>query len=171
MRADELISKAELITDSDGNARAVQIDPRIWRELLDFLEEIEDSAEAERSHIHSERTVSWEEIKTRLLVKEGMHSIELTLTAAKDMDELPLPYSRLIGNLIDSLSKDPRPERAQSQQEENQYSLRIGDYRIIYDISDTAREVTVHRIRSLWTPYTRLVTDSDDQISITERER
>ena len=38
MRANELIEKAQFVTDSTGKKRAVQLDYALWEELLEFLE-------------------------------------------------------------------------------------------------------------------------------------
>ena len=42
MRANELIEKAQFVTDSTGKKRAVLLDYALWEDLLEFLEGSED---------------------------------------------------------------------------------------------------------------------------------
>ena len=42
MQIDELIEKAQFVTDSTGKKRAVLLDYALWEELLELLEDSED---------------------------------------------------------------------------------------------------------------------------------
>lgn len=65
----ELLSKAELVFDGEGRRKAVVLDYSIWQDLLDWIEEMEDSALIEESRKSGEETVSWEEAKKELRAK------------------------------------------------------------------------------------------------------
>jgi mRNA interferase RelE/StbE len=66
------------------------------------------------------------------------HKIELSRAAKKFLDGLrDAKLSRRFGQAINSLSDDPRPPGSlKLQGNEELYRIRIGDYRIIYQIQD-----------------------------------
>ena len=76
-----------------------------------------------------------------------MYSIRVLRQAIKDIANLPKDYARLIGQHIDHLSEDPRPPDATKLKGSTDYSLRVGPYRILYDINDAGSTVTVYRIK------------------------
>jgi mRNA interferase RelE/StbE len=53
----------------------------------------------------------------------------------------------LIGEHIEHLAKDPRPPDAKKLKGDLGYSLRVGVYRILYDVDDEARTVTIYRVK------------------------
>lgn len=64
-----LLEKVELVVDGEGRRKAVIIDYSIWQDLLDWIEDMEDSAEIEASQTSGEETVPWEEAKAELRAK------------------------------------------------------------------------------------------------------
>jgi mRNA interferase RelE/StbE len=44
-------------------------------------------------------------------------------------------------------SRPPRPPDSKKLRGSTDYSLRVGTYRILYDIDDAARSVTVYRVK------------------------
>ena len=76
-----------------------------------------------------------------------MYRILILRRAMRDIAKLPREYGRLIGQHIDGLAENPRPPDAKKLEAERGYSLRVGVYRILYEIDDTARTVTVLRVR------------------------
>ena len=66
MKANDLIAKASLIRDYDGNRKAVQLDWADWEDLLEFLEDVEDAEEIERFRASREKTIHWERVKAGL---------------------------------------------------------------------------------------------------------
>ena len=69
MKANDLIAKATLIRDSDGNRKAVQLDWSDWEDLLEFLEDVEAAEEIERFRASEEKTIPWERVKAELRAK------------------------------------------------------------------------------------------------------
>jgi mRNA interferase RelE/StbE len=52
-----------------------------------------------------------------------------------------------IESKIDGLSKEPRPSGCKKLQgSENEYRIRIGNYRVIYTVADVVRIVTIIKI-------------------------
>lgn len=76
-----------------------------------------------------------------------MYSICVLRQAIKDIANLPKDYASLIGQHIDRLSEDLRPPDAKKLKGSTDYSLRVGPYRILYDIKDAGSAVTVYRIK------------------------
>jgi mRNA interferase RelE/StbE len=76
-----------------------------------------------------------------------MYAVQLRQKAVKDLSDMPKEYARLVALHIDGLSETPRPPDAKKLKGVGGYSLRVGVYRVLYDIDDTAQMVTVYRIR------------------------
>ena len=76
-----------------------------------------------------------------------MYKIELRRTAYKDLKDIPTEYVRLIAKHIDLLEQNPRPTDSKKLKGNAGYSLRIGTYRVLYDVDDKARMVTIYRIK------------------------
>lgn len=69
------------------------------------------------------------------------YKILIKASAAKELELLPKPDRKRVADKILALAADPRPVGVQKLAGEDQYRLRQGDYRIIYEIID--REVLV----------------------------
>jgi len=72
-----------------------------------------------------------------------MHKIVFTKTARKKLDKLPSREQHRIADKIDELANDPRPPGCKKLTNRGQYRIRIGDYRVIYDIEDKMLVVLV----------------------------
>lgn len=76
------------------------------------------------------------------------YKIVIERRAQKDLDKLQRNIFLLIASKIRSLEIEPRP--AGTKKLKTQYGdfrLRIGDYRILYEISDTERIIKVFRVK------------------------
>jgi mRNA interferase RelE/StbE len=67
--------------------------------------------------------------------------------AAKQIKQLPPHYFDLVRQHIDSLAENPRPPDAKKLKGDVGYSLRVGTYRILYDIDDGAQVITIYRVK------------------------
>lgn len=68
-------------------------------------------------------------------------------SAERELRKIPTEYVSKIMTKIASLAENPRPVGIQRLKGENRYfRLRQGDYRIIYEIDDSERKVTVIKI-------------------------
>jgi mRNA interferase RelE/StbE len=76
-----------------------------------------------------------------------MYRVRVLPRALKDIAGLPKDYARLVGQHIDGLAQDPRPPDAKKLRGTKNHSLRVGTYRILYDIVDEDRIVTVYRVK------------------------
>jgi mRNA interferase RelE/StbE len=65
------------------------------------------------------------------------YRIEVTPRARKDLKALPKRERRRVSEQIDALRTDPRPTGCQKLKgREDFYRIRVGDYRVIYQIED-----------------------------------
>ena len=76
-----------------------------------------------------------------------MYQINLRHQATKDLESIPSDYARLIAQHIDSLEGNPRPPDSKKLKGDAGYSLRVGTYRVLYDIDDKGKTVTIYRIK------------------------
>ena len=77
-------------------------------------------------------------------------------TAAKQIKRLPVDYFRLIRQHIEGLADQPRPPDAKKLRGDWGYSLRVGVYRVLYEIDDQARTVTIYRVKQRRDAYQRM---------------
>lgn len=76
-----------------------------------------------------------------------MYKIVFRGKAAKQVQKLSPPYFGLVSEHIEGLAQNPRPPDSKPLTDEPGYSLRVGVYRILYEIDDTARLVIVYRVK------------------------
>jgi len=77
-----------------------------------------------------------------------MHTIEFASSAAREFRALHATLKRRIAQAIDRLAQDPRPKDVRKLKGREQlYRLRVGAYRVIYEIDDRARLVRITHIR------------------------
>jgi mRNA interferase RelE/StbE len=67
-------------------------------------------------------------------------------SAAKELEALPTTYRRHIAARIQKLSAEPRPPGVEKLSGAEQYRIRQGDYRVLYEIDDGRKVVTIVRI-------------------------
>lgn len=75
-----------------------------------------------------------------------IYKIVLTATASKQIKRLPVQFFRVIGQHIDQLADNPRPVGSIKLANDIGYRIRIGIYRVLYDIDDTNQTVIVYRV-------------------------
>lgn len=80
----------------------------------------------------------------------------LTRAARKDFDRLSREVLERADPLILALAENPRPFGSEKLQSfENLYRLRVGKYRIIYEIDKTASIVTIAKVEHRKGAYRR----------------
>lgn len=84
------------------------------------------------------------------------YRIDFTTAAARQVKKLPRLTRDRILDAVEGLSADPRPHGAKKLVgEKHAWRIRVGDYRIIYDIFDDVLTVTVVRVAHRREVYTR----------------
>ena len=75
------------------------------------------------------------------------YRIQFKKSARKEIAALPKRDQRRVVSAIEALSDDPRPEGVRKLTgTEDAYRLRVGDYRIVYQITDNVLTVFVVRV-------------------------
>lgn len=65
-----------------------------------------------------------------------MYEVRIERKVQKKLSKISEPdYSKLKASILD-LSKNPRPHGYRKMKDRNSYRIRIGDYRVIYEIHD-----------------------------------
>lgn len=76
------------------------------------------------------------------------YSVELKPSARKELDKLPAKLIERIFPKLEALGSEPRPagcKKLKGGQQE--WRIRVGDYRIVYTIDDARLRVSVTRTR------------------------
>ena len=77
-----------------------------------------------------------------------MYKVEFLTSAAKEFRALDGEVKRRIVTIIDKLIENPRPEGVRKLHgQRNLYRIRVGSYRVVYEINDEGRLIRVTRIR------------------------
>ena len=76
-----------------------------------------------------------------------MYKLHVLRRAIKDIAKLPPEYIRLVSQHIDELAEEPRPPGVKKLHGRSGYRIRVGIYRILYEIDDEAKIVTVYRVK------------------------
>lgn len=75
------------------------------------------------------------------------YSIKYKRSAFEELLQLPMSIAHKVKTAIDSLSENPRPQGCKKLKGSvKDYRIRIGNYRVIYTITDTILIVTVIKI-------------------------
>jgi mRNA interferase RelE/StbE len=77
-----------------------------------------------------------------------VHDIYLERAAERDLKKLdPVDFDKIIGQ-IKALSGNPRPSGCRKiRGSVNDWRIRAGTYRIIYEIDDKTKSIRIYRIR------------------------
>ena len=75
------------------------------------------------------------------------YEVEFAKSAQKELTKLPHQISLRIAKAIYKLSEDPRKGNVRPMVGTTSWRLRVGDYRVVYDILDNRLTILIIRIR------------------------
>lgn len=76
------------------------------------------------------------------------YSVLLRPAAQRDLDRLPPAIYQRVTEALAKLEQEPRPRACKKLTgRENEWRLRVGAYRVLYEVDDGAKIVRVFRIR------------------------
>lgn len=74
------------------------------------------------------------------------YNVEFTTAAARQVKKLPHPARTRVLDAIEDLGENPRPHGVKKLSgEQTAWHIRIGEYRVIYDLFDAELVVTIVR--------------------------
>ena len=74
------------------------------------------------------------------------YSIQITSTAEKQLKRIGRPEQIRLRDAIRALAQEPRPHGFKKLKERDGYRIRVGAYRVIYDINDQVLRVLVFKV-------------------------
>ena len=75
------------------------------------------------------------------------YAVELKASARKELESLPNVVLARVFRKIESLADDPRPAGCKKLKGyKDQWRLRVGDWRVVYIVDDSAKLVSITRI-------------------------
>lgn len=78
----------------------------------------------------------------------GLFKIDLKSSVEHDLKRIDRQYISKILDAIENLAKNPFPIQSRKLKDsESSYRLRVGDYRVIYQVDTENRFVTVYHVR------------------------
>ena len=73
--------------------------------------------------------------------------IRISEKAARELDRIPEPIFTKIKEKIENLSRNPQPASAKRLTVWPGFRIRVGDYRLLYEIDQKHNRIIVYRIR------------------------
>jgi mRNA interferase RelE/StbE len=71
------------------------------------------------------------------------YSVRLKRSAEKDLERIPDDTKRRVVEHITMLAREPRPRGCKKLKGQEDYRVRVGDYRIVYSIDDNIHTVEI----------------------------
>ena len=79
--------------------------------------------------------------------EEMAYGIEVTPRARKGLKALPIRERQRVAEQIDALKTDPRPKGCKKLKgREDFYRIRVGDYRVVYQVEDEVLMILIVRV-------------------------
>lgn len=76
------------------------------------------------------------------------YEIQFLASAAKEFNSLPKDVKTRVAKALDGLEVNPRPPGVRKLRGHKRlYRIRVGSYRVVYEIDDDAKVILVTRIR------------------------
>ena len=75
-----------------------------------------------------------------------MYRLEISHTAHRQISKLPVQTRERVNSAIALLAEDPRPPGVKKLTARAGYRIKVGDYRVLYNIDDGAGTVVVYRV-------------------------
>lgn len=75
------------------------------------------------------------------------YQVELSRKADKELQKLPIDIQERVTENLLALAEDPRPHGYKQLKGEDLFRIRVGNYRVVYDIYDDVLIVLVVRVR------------------------
>ncbi len=75
------------------------------------------------------------------------YQLEIKKKAVKELSRVRPDVGKKLLQSIKSLASEPRPRQSHKLSEsENSYRLKVGDYRVLYQVDDEAKLVTIFKV-------------------------
>ena len=71
------------------------------------------------------------------------YTVEISASARRALRKLDGQARKRVVSAIVDLADDPRPDGCRKLQGRTEYRIRIGDYRVLYDVDDTRIRIEV----------------------------
>lgn len=82
------------------------------------------------------------------------YRLEFVSSAQREFLRLPFPVRKRLDPHLSGLEQDPRPHGVKAMAgRKGLFRIRVGDYRVLYEIDDAAHVVTVTRVRLRGSAY------------------
>jgi len=75
------------------------------------------------------------------------YTVEFARVARRELEAITPVMAERIGERIEALANDPHPPQSLRLTGSSGFRLRVGDYRVLYEVDDATRLITVLRVR------------------------
>ncbi len=77
------------------------------------------------------------------MTQPPIYTVRIKASAEREMASLPKSVFRAVSKKIFALESAPRPQQCKKLSGRQEYRVRVGDYRVLYVISDVERTVEI----------------------------
>lgn len=78
--------------------------------------------------------------------KFDSYELKISQKAVKELNRLPEPIFSRIGSAIESLVKNPFPSGSKRLVSWPGFRIRIGDYRVLYEVNTRKKLIIIYRV-------------------------
>ena len=141
-------AQPEIVT-KNGKPVSVILPIKKYQEMLERLEDAADVAWLKRAtQKTSFPSIGRRACRSTNALGEAMYRVVVERSAEKDLRKLQLDVRFRVADALRSLANDPRPVGSRKLAgTKHDWRVRVGDYRIIYEIADAIRVVRIYRVR------------------------
>ncbi|MBI4676374.1 MAG: type II toxin-antitoxin system RelE/ParE family toxin [Elusimicrobia bacterium] len=76
----------------------------------------------------------------------GSYRVSVRASAERELRAVPKTHLRLLMEKVKRLAEDPRPHQCEKLSGEDRYRIRQGDWRVVYSVDDTLKQVVVVKV-------------------------
>ncbi len=71
------------------------------------------------------------------------YAIEILRSARKQLERIAAEHQERVLTALEALAQTPRPDRCSKLTGREAWRIRIGDYRVVYEIDDEAKSIVI----------------------------
>jgi mRNA interferase RelE/StbE len=77
------------------------------------------------------------------VTQPSSYTVHIKASAEREMASLPKAVFRAVSKKLLDLESNPRPARCKRLTGRQEYRVRVGDYRVLYVVSDAAKTIEI----------------------------
>ena len=132
--------------DENGNTQSVTLSAKDWNQILEELEELDDIRAFDQAVAEDSKSIPFEKAIAQIeqIETESLkYAVEILRSAQKSLARIQAEDRETISDAIRKLGDNPRQAGTRKLTGREAWRLRVGRYRVIYQVFDDRLVVSV----------------------------